>query len=111
MIYRMRAKIVKSLCMQMHDTNVSSTLTQANGINAELVPELTKICDWLVTNKLCLNIVKTAYMIIGTEQSLIQLGSILKIKIKDCYLRRVEKNKALDLIIDGIIILIISVPR
>ena len=39
-------------------------------------------------------------MIIGTEQSLIQLGSIPKIKIKDRYLRRVEKAKALGLIID-----------
>ena len=39
-------------------------------------------------------------MIIGTEQSLIQLGSIPKIKIKDRYLRRVEKSKALGLIID-----------
>ena len=80
--------------------NVSSTLTQANDINVELVPEFTKICDWLVTNKLSLNILKTEYMIIGTEQSLIQLGSIPKIKIKDRYLRRVEKTKALGLIID-----------
>ena len=39
-------------------------------------------------------------MIIGTEQSLIQLGSIPEIKIKDCYLRRVEKTKTLSLIID-----------
>ena len=39
-------------------------------------------------------------MITGTEQSLIQLGSIPKFKIIDCYLRRVEKTKALGLIID-----------
>ena len=77
------------ISMYADDTNVSSTLTQANDINAELVPEFTKICDWLVTNKLSLNILKTEYMIIGTEQSLIQLLSRSKIKIK--YLRRVEK--------------------
>ena len=88
------------ISMYADDTNVSSTLTQANDINAELVPEFTKICDWLIANKLSLNILKTEYMIIGTEQSLIQLGSIPKIKIKDCYLRRVEKTKALGLIID-----------
>ena len=39
-------------------------------------------------------------MIIGTEQSLVQLGLIPNIKIKDSYLRRVEKSKALGLIID-----------
>ena len=31
--------------MYADDTNVSSTLTQANDINVELVPEFTKICD------------------------------------------------------------------
>ena len=89
------------ISMYAEDTNVSSTLTQANDINVELVPEFTKSCDWLVTNRLSLNILKTEYMIIGTEQSLVQLGSIPKIKIKDRYLRRVEKTKALGLIIDG----------
>ena len=88
------------ISMYADDTNVSSTLTQANDINVELVPEFTKICGWLVTNKLSLNILKTEYMIIGTEQSLIQLGSIPKIKIKDRYRRRVEKTKAFDLITD-----------
>ena len=66
--------------MYADDTDVSSTLTQASDVNAELVPEFTKICDWLVTDILSLNILKTEYMIIRTEQSLIQLGSILKIK-------------------------------
>ena len=70
--------------MYAGETNVTSTLTQANDINAELVPRFTKICDLLVSNKLSLNILKTEYMTIGTEQSLFQLGSIPKIKIKDC---------------------------
>ena len=47
-----------------------------------------------------MNILKTEYMIIGTEQSSIQLESIPKIKIKDYYLRRVEKTEALGLIIN-----------
>ena len=62
------------ISMYADDTNVSSTLTKANDISAELVPEFTRICDWLVTNKLSLNILKTEYTIIGTEQSLIQLN-------------------------------------
>ena len=39
------------ISMYADDTNVSSTLTQANDINAELVPEFTKICEWLIANK------------------------------------------------------------
>ena len=79
---------------------MSSILTHVNDINVKLVPEFTKICDWLVTNKLSLNILKTEYMIIGTEQSLIQLESIPKIKIKDRIFIVLKKTKALGRIID-----------
>ena len=60
--------------------------TSSRKLNVELMIELVKICDWLQTNKLSLNILKTENMIIGTEQMLIQTGSILKIKIGSFYL-------------------------
>ena len=62
------------ISMYANDTNVSSALIQASNINDELVSEFTKICHWLVTNKLSMNILKTEYMIIGTEQSSTQIG-------------------------------------
>ena len=51
-------------------------------------------------NKLSLNVVKTENMIIGTEQSIIQLGLISKIKVVNTYLKKVSKTKSLGLIID-----------
>ena len=60
--------------MYVDDTNASSTVTQANDIDDELVPEFIKITVWLVSNKLSLNIRKIEYMVIGTEQSLTKLG-------------------------------------
>ena len=65
-----------------------------------LIPEFLKICDWLQANKLSLNILKTEYMVIETEQMLTQMGSIPKIKIGNSYLKRVVKTKSLGLIID-----------
>ena len=63
-------------------------MSYPNDINVELIPELVKICDWLQANKLGLNILKTEYMVIGTEQMLTQMGSIPKIKIGSSYLKR-----------------------
>ena len=68
--------------------------------NVELIPEFLKICDWLQAYKLSLNILKTEYMVIGTEQMLIQMGSIPRIKLGNSYLKRVVKTKSLWLIID-----------
>ena len=54
-------------------------MSYPNDINVELIPEFVKICDWLQTNKLSLNILKTEY--IGLEQMLTQMGSIQKLKL------------------------------
>ena len=54
-----------------------------------------RICDWLQANKLSLNVVKTEYMTIRTEQSIIQIGLISKIKVVNTYLKKVNKTKSL----------------
>ena len=86
--------------MYVDDTRLSSAMSCPNDINVELIPEFVKICDWLQANKLSLNILKTEYMVIGTEQMLTQMESIPKIKIGSSYLKRVVKTKSLGLIID-----------
>ena len=88
------------ISMYADDTHLSSAMSYPNDINAELIPEFVKICDWLQANKLSLNILKTEHMVVGTEQMLTQMGSIPKIKIGSSYLRRVVKTKSLGLIID-----------
>ena len=88
------------ISMYADDTHLSSAMSYLNDINVELIPEFLKICDWLQAYKLSLNILKTEYMVIGTEQMLIQMGSIPKIKLGSSYLKRVVKTKSLWLIID-----------
>ena len=88
------------ISMYADDTHLSAALKGSSDISIEIIPDFLKICDWLQANKLSLNILKTEYMIIGTEKSLIQLGPIPKIKVGNRYLDRVTKTKSLGLIID-----------
>ena len=76
------------ISMYDDDTQLSSAMSYPIDINVELIPEFVKICDWLQANKLSLNILKTEYMVIGTEQMLTQMGSIPKIKIGSSYLKK-----------------------
>ena len=70
------------LSMYADDTHLTSALKKSSDLNTEILPEFIKICDWLQANKLSLSVVKAEYMIIGTEQSIIQLGLIPKIKVE-----------------------------
>ena len=72
-IYMNYLQNIKSTCgisMYADDTNLSSAMSYPNDINVEFILEFVKICDWLQANKLSLNILKTEYMVIGTEQML-----------------------------------------
>ena len=69
------------LSMYADDPHLTSALKKSSDVNTEILPEFIKICDWLQANKFSLNVVKTEYMIIGAEQSIIQLGLIPKIKV------------------------------
>ena len=89
-----------NISMYADDTGLSSKISNALKINSELLPDLLKVCDWLKANKLSLNIGKTEYMIIGTSQKLMQLGTVPKIKVNNTLLRRVPHTKSLRLIID-----------
>ena len=102
-IYMNDLQNITSICdisMYADDTHLSSAMSYPNETNGELIPEFVKICDWLQANKLSLNILKTEYMIIGTEQMLTQMGSTPKIKIVSSYLKRVVKTKSSGLVID-----------
>ena len=93
---------VKDSNISLHadDTGLSSKISNALEINSELLLDFLKVCDWLKANKLSLNIVKTEYMIIGTSQKLMQLGTIPKIKVNNTLLKRVPHTESLGLIID-----------
>ena len=86
--------------MYAYDTGFSSKISNALEINSELLPDFLKVCNWLKHNKLSLNIVKIKYMIIGTSQKLMQLGTVPKIKVNNTSPKRVPHTKSLALIID-----------
>ena len=58
------------ISMYADDTHLSTAMSYPNDINVELIAEFVKMCDWLQANNLNLNILKTEYMVIGTEQML-----------------------------------------
>ena len=71
----------------------------------ELIPAFGKICEWLKSNKLALNSLKTEFLIIGTSHGLSKLDSLPEntpylILINGSYIRKVKQVKFLGLIVD-----------
>ena len=76
-----------------------------NSLTDELIPAFGKICEWLKSNKLALNSLKTEFTIIGTSDRLNNLESLPEctpylISIDGSYIRRAKQVKCLGLIVD-----------
>ena len=52
------------------DTSLDKTIRTSQELRQELVLAFAKVCEWLKSNKLRLNAVKTEFMIIGTPHRL-----------------------------------------
>ena len=65
-----------------------------------MIPDLIKLCDWLKSNKLCLNMIKTEFMIIGSTQNVLKFGDLIAIRIYDQLIKRVAHVKYLGIIVD-----------
>ena len=61
------------ITMFADDTNFMRTISSLNEIKDELISALHKVYNWLTSNKLSLNAVKTEFMIIGTANGLEKL--------------------------------------
>ena len=59
--------------MQMIDTNITVCSDSINNLEEALNSEMQNIHQWLLSNKLTLNIEKTEYMFIGTRQRLAKI--------------------------------------
>ena len=55
------------------DTNVTVSSSSIEDIQIKLNNELEKLHHWLLANKLSLNVKKTEYMLIGSQQRLSQI--------------------------------------
>ena len=93
------------ITMYADDTSIYRAFNNINCLTDELIPAFGKICEWLKSNKLALNSLKTKFMIIGTSHRLNKLDSLPEntpylISINGSYIRRVKQVKYLGLIVD-----------
>ena len=63
------------ITMYADDTSMYTAFNNINCLTDELIPAFGKICEWLKSNKLALNSLKTEFMIIGTTHWLNNLDS------------------------------------
>ena len=78
-------------------------IRNGSDITTKLVHEFLKICEWLRSNKLSLNALKTEFMIISSHQRVGELGSVRTIPVvraQGKVIKRVNKTKSLGLVID-----------
>ena len=66
MIFRPVLRMLMLLCNYADDTSLDKEIRTSQELREELVPAFAKVCEWLKSNKLSLNTVKTEFMIIGT---------------------------------------------
>ena len=61
--------------MYTDDTCLHKAFQTSHELKEEIIPAFSKVCKWLINNKLSLDTVKTEFMIIGTLPRLNQLDS------------------------------------
>ena len=75
------------------DTNLSSTLRTfaSNNLSNDINYELNKISDWLIVNKLSLNIKKTKFMVFHHRQKVLTENMIPELAINNTIIERVKE--------------------
>ena len=87
--------------MYADDTNLTAFSNDLHSLQTILNSELNNIHQWLVANKLTLNVDKTEYMIIRTRQKLDHLSHNIDVHIGEKKLKQVTSKKVLSVTIDG----------
>ena len=82
------------------DTNISTSSECMKDLEKRLNSDLENIYQWLVSNRLTLNLTKTEYMIIGSRHRLKKIELNPEIKIGGQSVKRVKTTKCLGMIID-----------
>ena len=74
------------------DTSKSYSLDSIEQLQTVLSSDLKNLNDWLITNKLGLNITKTEFMIIGSRQRVNASQDNIDIRIDDREVKRVHST-------------------
>ena len=86
--------------MYADDTILSAASTSTTELQAKINHDLTNIKNWLLANKLSLNVTKTEYMVFGTDFRLSNLEKVIPITIGDKQIKRVNNIKYLGVYLD-----------
>jgi hypothetical protein len=86
--------------MYADDTNITVGSDGLNNLEKTLNHEMSNIHQWLVSNKLTLNMEKTEYMVIGTHKRLSRFSQDINVSIDGKVIKQVNSKKTLGVIID-----------
>ena len=88
--------------MYADDTNITVHGNTAKDLEVKLNSELNNVHNWLITNRLTLNVKKTEYMLIGSRQKLSNRSNLseIKVSIASNEVERIPNTKTLGIIID-----------
>jgi hypothetical protein len=82
------------------DTNLTVCSDGINNLEEGLNSVMNNIHQWLLSNKLTLNIQKTEYMIIGTRQRLAKIKNNISVSCEGKPLKQVYSKTTLGVLID-----------
>ena len=86
--------------MYADDTTIYACSVSTAELYAKVNNDLTRVRDWLLANKLSLNVTKTEYMFLTTTFKLSNLGRDFPIKISNNHVKRVQTTKYLGIHLD-----------
>jgi hypothetical protein len=82
------------------DTHLTYADNDIAKIELNLTNDLERIREWLIVNKLTLNMSKTEFMVIGSRQRLHTFDNAPVLTIEGAPIKQVKSTKSLDLHID-----------
>lgn len=82
------------------DTIISIASKSATELHQKINYDLARVSDWLLANKLSLNVVKSEYILIGSKFKVPSFGSFAPIRISGSEIKRVSTLKHLGVLID-----------
>ena len=82
------------------DTTLTASGIALPEIESKINHDLINVQKWLLANKLCLNLIKTEYLLIGSKQMISKLTNDPVIQIANRLVNRVTNKKSLGVVID-----------
>ena len=86
--------------MYADDTNMTFTACSIPELQHDMNMDLQFLQNWLIANRLTLNVLKTEFMLIGSRQRIATLTQELDLSINGISLKRVNSSKCLGVEID-----------